>query len=644
VTHWFAIWPGLTVSLALLYAPGALALTAARLRFSSALIAAPVVSIPVVLAAGIAAGRLGLTFDVLRGGGLVLGLTLAGSLAARLATRRCATVLTVGVGHRAIGAATAVSATAVWLYFAVGIPTPGQVNSLPDDAFHLGTAEWLRRHGSANVLDGAVYPGPTESGLSYPTTFHVFVSTIAMWTGLDISTATHAVLIALGAVVWPAGCALLAGLVVGRRGWVAAPISVMVQEGAFLYLTWGAAWPLYLAFTVLPIVLALLLEPIAEWRSRSGVPDWRRLGLLAIGSATVVVAHPSSVATVAFIGACMIGCTMPLPQAWARREVLARVVVTGILLALVAMVVRLGARPAMLALLADDPGKPLVRAAVEAVLVVIDSALPAIIWIVLFGVGFWLLRRQPMGVWVPVAWLVFLTIYLLKSVTNGAWIRAVTWIWWNDERRLKGVLTLLAVLAITAALLAVADRARSLALRRGLRRPGVVVLAVVLVVGALIGPSVRNLPRIVALGYGRPVETDALRIKLINPQRQAALESVARGLPADALVAADPRRGGSYLYALGGPMTVYPVWSIVQSSDLKLIGSAVDRVTVAAEVCAAVRRVGVTHVMVGGERDPWDLPWDVADYSGLQRAATHFDPVLTAGPYSVYRVPACQPG
>ena len=41
---------------------------------------------------------------------------------------------------------------------------------------------------------------------------------------------------------------------------------------------------------------------------------------------------------------------------------------------------------------------------------------------------------------------------------------------------------------------------------------------------------------------------------------------------------------------------------------------------------------------------PWDLPWDVADYSGLQRAATHFDPVLTAGPYSVYRVPACQPG
>ncbi len=639
---WFAVWPGFAVAVALLYAPGALVLRAARLTRSSALLAAPVVSIPVLLAAGIAAAGLGFPFDPLRGGSLVLGVTVVGSLAARFATRHRASGVAVGVGHRAIGLATAASAVAVWLYFALGIPEPGQINSLPDDAFHLGTAEWLRRHGSSNVLDGAVYPGPTESGLSYPTTFHVLVSTVAMWSRLDIVSSTHVVLIALGGLVWPAGCALLAGLVVGRRGWVAAPVSVVLQEGAFLYLTWGAAWPLYLAYTLLPLVLALLLQPVIEWRTVAALPDWRRLALLMAGAVTITVAHPSSVATVAFIGVCIVGCTMPLPAAWAGRPVVARIVVTGVLCALVALVVRLGARPTMLALLADRPGKSVLKAVTDAVPFVVDSALPTILWIALLATVLWLVGRQPFGAWVPVAWAVLLTIYVLKSATNGSWIRSVTWVWWNDERRLEGVLTLLAALAITGALLAVHDAVRRLARRCGLP-PTVSVWVVFLVTAAVAGPSVRELPGIVGQGYGRPVETDAVRVKLINQDRQSALQSVARALPADTLVAADPRRGGSYLYALGGPMTVYPVWSIVQSPDLKLIGSAVDRATVSAEVCAAVRRVGVTHVMVGGDRDPWDLPWDDADYSGLQRAASHFDPVLTAGPYSVYRVPDCQP-
>jgi hypothetical protein len=56
------------------------------------------VSIPVVLTAAVAASRLGLPFDVVRGGGLVLGLALTGSLAARLATRCCATDLRRAAG------------------------------------------------------------------------------------------------------------------------------------------------------------------------------------------------------------------------------------------------------------------------------------------------------------------------------------------------------------------------------------------------------------------------------------------------------------------------------------------------------------------------------------------------------------------
>jgi hypothetical protein len=632
---WGDVLGGVLITVVLLYLPGSIVLRSGGFRWLTAAFLAPGISIALILVAGILAGLLHVPFAWFAGSVLLAGTTTIAAMCATRLCRRSPAPFEI-LGLNKVLVTSGIAAVLAAMAITSGIGSPSDVSLLPDNAYHLGTVEWLRRHQSVSLLDTAQY-SRLDTPISYPGVFHVLAALVAQWSGMATAPAVHALLLVLCAVVWPMGMGILGKVTFPRGGETAAIISVLISDVPYQLLSWGSVWPYLSSVALLPAALALMGALRA---SRSSVGflgrwEWRGIAVLTALLLSILATHPSSLVAAAFIGVFMM-TQIPLDRTspsgarpWARtRRLVLTVFVTSVLALLLALV----APSSMRTWVNTEKVMTLAEAIARVLTPSSGSGNSSVVWILLTMAGLIVCLRTRV-VWLVVAWIFFATAsgLVLRGFDP---VRLVTWPWWSDSPRIEAVVGLLSILSVTAVVdVVVSDLSRLLEPRRGWRSVWLPYAPLAILMVAL-GGSVATNARVIAPGYGDDV-------RLMPVAKREALARIASVVPPGALVATNPRRGGTVLYVVGGPALLYPTWLTPQTPDTLLVAGGLDVLQTRPDVCDAVHRLGVTHVMVGGPMDPWTLPWDTVEYAGVDRVSPAFPLLVEEPPYSVFQVPDC---
>ena len=642
---WPSLLPTILLATALLVAPGVLVLRAAGVRASMATLFAAPLSVALVVVAGLALALVGARWS-LASGVAALGLcTLLAVGVARFVASRTdgGTLDDQPLPWTVAGAVALVGTASAWLTLAAAAERPASIPQMPDVVFHLGAPEWMVRHGSASLLDVTSY-AQFDNPLSYPGGWHVLVAALAGWTGQPVVVVSHALLISVVGVVWPLSVIALARVVLGSGvglALAAGLLAPLFSSFPWRFLAWGPLWPNLLSLSMFPAVTAVALCAVApaELLADRPLPPARARLLAAVCLVVLAVAQPNAVATGLVAAVCVSWWAIPvwrrgLTGRW-RRRLVSR---PALVLALVALVAAwTPVIPPNMFITNWQVQVGVGEALVSLVTPVDESPGSATLLGLLVLVGLVVLARSRPTRWVAAFFVVGAALFVALYGVNGGWIRLVTWLWWNDQVRLRAAIVLPALLAAVAA-----TRWLGGVLARHTRgRPGTWTVAIAAAVA-------------VALGVGVPANAVAMRVTYhessaswswLRPGEQQALVELAAHVPAGAVVAANPWRGAMFLYPVSGVEMLYPTNYSLALPDRRLLGARIDRIQADPAVCAAAARQRLRFVVTGGDAHIWGY-YENPAYAGIDATVLNgtFTPVAAAGPYVLRAVPACVPG
>lgn len=611
---WWSVLDELGWALVFLFGPGLAVGAALGLRRAWLLAAAPAVSVATLGAGAIALELVGVPWGRLGAVAVtvVVGLCVLG-LRRLLGPRWPSDAPTPPSGiWTLVGLAVSVPLAA--LPIKQGMVDPGMPAQTWDTPFHVNAVRWILENGDGSTLHlGAVSTNPQVERF-YPAGWHDLVALVV---GDSIPAAINVTAIVVAAVVWPLGLACLVGAIVPTSR--LAPVVAMCVGGAFVAFparmqSVGTLWPNALAFAMLPVALALTVRltgmrravlPGADAGSRPVV----LLSLVAVLGG-IGVCHPNGVLAYVVLSSPLWGA------AWwraARDYRTASLAVRSVVVAIPVAVLVLGSVLAFSPLVRSVSAyqRERLQGRGSAVLSVLTDAQQAgmiygnsdrawwLLVLVAAGVLTALLLRR--GRWLLVSLALVVGMYTLTVAPTPA----LQWLvgpWYSDPLRI-GALGVIAMAPLAAlGVVGVGDAARRVVGARGggrARRAAViadVVTAGVLVVVVVGSGWLRADGRqwMYDLYYADPEG----RWGLVTEDELAMIERLGDELPEDAVVLGSPFTGAPFVYGIAGREVVFPHITGTWGPDERLIATDLDRRWDADEVCAAMERVGVTHLYV----------------------------------------------
>ncbi|MBM6400989.1 DUF6541 family protein [Phycicoccus sonneratiae] len=639
VQSWSGAAPVLLATLALLLLPGGVALRLARADRVVVLGAAGPLTVGVLTLAGVLSSVAGLAWSPLV---LVVVTLLAwGAGAAVGRARRSVPPPATAPTPWALVAGSGVAAVlAAWPLLTV----TGAADALPqqpDTIFHLETIRAMVEQHDVSTLHAQSFVRPDQTGF-YPAAFHAVAATVVQLTGCDVAVAAGSLAVVSAALLWPAAMTHLATTVLGRRDAVAL-LAPVVSVAFTAFPTWlagyGVLWPNLLGQALLPAALAVGLGLLRSPRSPAG---WVLLVLLVGG---LGAAHPNAVAGLAVLGGAALGWTLVVLAVRAPRpgHRLLAAAAAVVLVAGGGAAWYLGGRLAPSMRESNPPGPEMSwRSGLVDVLFSAPRSSPAL-WVTgaLVLLGLVLALRRARTAWVPLAWLVVGALYLAVAVVDSPRTRLLTWPWFNNSPRLAVLLVVPMALLVTAALVALAGAGRRVARedgRRGLVRAAAVGAAFLLVT---LGANASARAEVL-----RPYFPADDRATWVSRAELRALDDLGADLPAGAVVAANPWRGGSYLGLLHDVRMLFPNEKTLPTDPVQqLLGRRLDEAASDPEVCAAATRLDVGWAITGGEPAS-SSRGATRPYEGVDGVdgAQGWERVRTAGPYTLYRFAGCADG
>lgn len=638
-TSWLEALPTIGVALLVLFVPGVVAALVLRCRPSTALATGPVLTVTAISLGGVAADVAGVRWGLTTLALSVVALWVVCAVAGLVPPLRART----GDGPLwplLAGAAVGLAGVAATL---VSVSRSADAfPQHPDTVFHLSTTRWMLQTGDVSSLDAGGYANGTGTGF-YPAAFHAVATTVAQLSGATVVTSVSATVLVTAGLVWPLGLMLLARRVLGPT--VAVTLSAAVASVAFTafpywFLGYGVLWPNLLGQALLPAMLAAVVA------LANGPDRWNGLALLALGLPGLAIAHPNALIALAVLGV-LIGVFALVRGGWVLRgrplrsaaAVGAAVVLAGLVVA--GWVAATAQASSMRESNPPGPEMPWSEALLDVVLFAPRNL--DYLWApaVLVACGLVVVAvRHTRQLWVVAGFLAVGALYLLSTAVDNDATRTLTWPWYNNPPRLAALLVVPAALLVAAALAAGADGLQRLSSRR-LRRPMGAGAATAAVCAAYL---------VVSVGADTRAHRDLLdnffnersASAWVTQAELAALGELGRKIPSDAVVAANPYNGGSYLYLVSGRRLLYPSEKSMAEGDLQLLGRRLDEIGRDPEVCAAARRQHVSHVLTGGTSSSFGPSRDRA-YAGLPGVSLYpaFEYVAGAGPYRLYRVVDC---
>ncbi|MEW1955058.1 DUF6541 family protein [Terrabacter sp. NPDC080008] len=525
------------------------------------------------------------------------------------------------------------------------IRTPEALPQAPDTIFHVAAPQWGLQHGTLSSLQIGHFNDPAAP--FYPGAFYAFTATASLLTGASVVVCTSVYVVLLAGVVWPLGCIVLALSLLGRRVLVVlatALLSVAFTTYPYFLMGFGVLWPNLLGQAILPAALAAL---VGVFRPRATPPyavgdRVRSAAVLLVAVPGLVLAHPNAFVTLGVFGALIV-----LGRVWeaarSQRSGQRRLLILGgaVVALVVVAVVSVLVRPQfMVDTGAPGPERSVLGAFHDLLLFAPRETHPLPVLSALVAIGVVVLLRRHRGArWVVAALVVMLALYWLNIAVDDALVRYLTWPWYNNAVRLHAVAILPAVLAGAAALVAIADLVARLATRRW-SRTVVAVGAAALVLGAAAldtGAQV-SAHRHILHRYFHPKPADSW----VSDQELRALRSLSAHLPPDAVVAANPWNGPTYLYVVSGRRLLIPTEKGRTAGDRTLLAKSLDRVGTDPKVCAAATRQHVAWAITGGQPFSW-AGNRVEEYAGIDHVGSSaaWREVAHAAPYTLYERVAC---
>ncbi|WP_404392487.1 DUF6541 family protein [Humibacillus xanthopallidus] len=660
---WFTAVPVLLVAGCAVFLPGAVSLLLLRLRPLAALSLAPVVSVAVLAGAGVVASLLEVRWGVapwLVAVGLTwLVCAVLGGVIARRDVPQVHGSLAVWV---AVGLA---SAFTVLLAVVLGSqPSPEAFPQHPDTIFHLADAQWMLREGTISSLDAGRFQSPTWRGF-YPAAFHGFTATISLLTGVPVVVSSSAYVLVVAGLVWPLGCIALAVTLLGPRPAVAVSagvLSVAFTGFPFLLMGYGVLWPNLLGQSLIPASLAAVAVAADATARETTLAERLRAGLVVMVALPALgLAHPNALLTLLLMGAALIAFRLVggARRGWPRRG---PAVAVGLVLICASVATLLGLRVLKVRSMAEagplgsteDP----LEAARTVLLLAADKDSPLVAASVLLVLGAVVtLRREPAARWALVALVGSLSVWWLNVAIDSTLIRSLTWPWYNNAPRFQAMSVIPSVVVATAGTAWLGERisarvasgrdgggmrpsadrpARGLS-GPGARRsttPGVIALAVCTI--SLTGMIAH---RDVLTRYFQPPD----ELSWASDTELRALRSLSTAIPTDAVVAANPWTGATYLYVVSGRRLLVPTEKTNYDGDVALLSARLDDVGDDPEVCAAAQRQRAEWAITGG-RPATESESDLSPYAGVDAVgdSAAWQKERTEEPYTLYRRVDCR--
>ena len=646
---WADAVPVVAAGLLLLFLPGTVALLLLRVRLLAAVALGPVVSTALVAGTGVL-----LPFVHVRWGVVPLALAtlvvwgLCSALGAVLSPddrdptpRAVAWAALVGV------------AIALVVVLASVLPeqaSPEAFPQHPDTIYHLADAQWMLQSGTISSLQAGQFQTPSWSGF-YPSAFHGMTATLSLLTGASVVVSTSAFVLVVVGIVWPLGCIVLAVTLLGPRPGVALAAgltSVAFTAYPYQLMGYGVLWPNVLGQALVPASLAAFVAVLGVQSTPPYAVAGRHRATLVVLVAVVaiVLAHPNAFIAFGLFAALALGGRV-VRAAWAvwrRRPWLAAGLVTGVALAVVLALgaVRLVQSESMFDTGRMGPGRNAGRVWDYVLLFAADGiqVLPILTALVLLG-GVALVLRHPGARWCVTAVVAALVLLWLNIAVDNDLVRTVTWLWYNDTPRIQTLVVVPAVVASAAALVWLADlvvRRVPAHVRGAVARREAMAAVLVVVLGAPTLVYVAAHQQVLRTYFDPTPERS-----WVTDGELRALRVLSRSLPQDAVVAANPWNGGTYLYVVSGRRLLVPTEKTNYPGDVALLSLHLDDVGTDPAVCAAARRQHVEWALTGGEPAHPVTAVVLAQYRGVDDVgdSSAWRPVRTAGPYTLYQRTSC---
>lgn len=629
---WWDATPAFLVAAALLLGPG-LALTAgAGVRGVLRLALAPALSVGVVGVSAVAAGLVGVrwSWGVVVVGTAVAGLGLLGVRALVCYGGRAPDPDPRPGDEGAVWLATVLGVLAGGAALVVGfVRGVGDVTRWPqtfDAVFHLSASWHVLSSGDGSSLTLGTLTAPGSSRGFYPAAWHDLVALVAGAADVSVVVASNALAAVVLGLAWPLGAVAVARVALGARPLplaAAGALSAGVAASPVVLASYGTLWPNALGTAVLPAALALLVVVL---RAAADVAAGR-VGatlLLLVSVTGLGLAHPNTVVSLVVLGV-VVAVVVCWPRGGRSRwAALAAVPVTVWLVAW---------SPVFAATRGTSwPARQSMAQASGEWLLLSPQRLPIPLAVAgLTVLGCVLAWRRARLRWLLAVHVTGGALFALVAGSDSWVARLASGPWYDDAFRLAALAGVTAVPLAAAAVDALAERLRVLAPGASVRVSGAVLLAAVVVLtGGLSWSATRTVT-----GWWYRSES------ILDPRATALLERLPQVVPERGVVAGSPFDGAAEAGALGDRQPLFPHLTGRWDPDRALVGAELREAATRPDVCAAVRRLHVTHVLTGPSRF-WGGDARRAQYAGLDVAGAHgFEPVDRAGGTTLWRVTAC---
>ncbi|WP_026550313.1 DUF6541 family protein [Arthrobacter sp. Br18] len=460
--------------------------------------------------------------------------------------------------------------------------SPENFSQTFDNVYHLNAIRHIAetQNGSTLTLGNLT----DASQALYPAAMHDSMALVLMLGAPSVMAVVNVGTIVTGAVIWPLSCIFLISRIIGYR-----PIPLLCagvlcagfSGFPYLMVAFGVLYPNHAAIALLPVVLGLLIEALGMSRARPLSP-WPAAVALAATLPGLGLSHPSTaVALLGFGGPVVVA---RLVRSWlsaregsgSRRSVYFWLAFTAAYV-LVVVLAWIAVRPS-LAFAPWTPFQSNARAIGEILGSAPMGATTAWTLLVLTVIGLYVVARQLRTYWwVAAMYGVGGLLYMVVSSWSlGAFRTFLTGVWYNDSFRLAALLPVVTLPLIVLGAEWLAWRARALyklgsrpADPTARRWPSVIGRAARLLPQGL--QNVVPLALVLLLGFGTQGGTlsgvqDRMRevfattegSPLLTADEIALLETVDDYVPEDDVIVANPRNGGSLVYAFSSRETIAP--------------------------------------------------------------------------------------
>lgn len=520
------------------------------------------------------------------------------------------------------------------------VGAPDNISQRYDNIFHLNAVRYALDTDNASSLDLGRMGGNGGGRASiYPAVWHSLSALVSQVTGAEIAVSVNVVNLVAGAVIWPISVVFLTRVILGPR--LIALAAAAILSGGFvafpyLLMVWGPLFPNLLSASVLPAALATVIL-VCRSAPVTDEPSIRSWLALLVGLPGLALSHMSSVnALLAFSAPILLWkLATHLKTLIRTRAPFARYVLpigaTLLGTALAAVIWRM-VRPGFYG--GWTPHQSVPGAVGEVITNAPVGTDVALVTSLLALIGIATIVRRRMLWWLLGCYVVAGYLYVVDAGYAAGWARDFfTGTWYQDVKRLAAYLPIFATVLGALGVTTVVDALRRLVaglegrLRRlvtarrpvplfagGTRLPdlaGGLVVCALLAVLTQTG-TVRDYILDHKIDYERDIKESTL-----SSDEYKLLERLPSKVPEDAVIAVNPWNGGSLAYAFADRKVLEYYQTQRVNPDLRLIAEDLDKAGSDPKVCAAVRKLKVTHALDFGNQYLMRHP-SSRKYPGLQ--------------------------